>query len=205
MVWYEASPQRVIGQRCSVWSPWGWLLSVGWSIITNEVFQAHSRRHTFIFCFHFPIFVWKNVCMYGQHFQQSMDQPGNDVANTSRGQLNSENARSRRRIWSRETGSAASACSFSALRLNHQSGTCSRDSFRFPRRRHSPHIPPTDIGSVSSLPGHARAYRWRSLPRVRRHRAGRPQGSSSNGCCLSTWTFFFAPLFSRNHYWYSSM
>ena len=27
------------------------------------------------------------------------------------------------------------------------------------------------------------AYRWRSLPRVRRHRAGSPRGSSSNGCC----------------------
>ena len=26
-------------------------------------------------------------------------------------------------------------------------------------------------------------YRWHSLPRVRRHRACSPQGSSSNGCC----------------------
>ena len=38
--------------------------------------------------------------------------------------------------------------------------------------------PPYAIGSVPSLSGHAIAYRWRSLPRVRRHRAGKPQGSS---------------------------
>ena len=30
--------------------------------------------------------------------------------------------------------------------------------------------PPYAIGSVPSLSGHAIAYRWRSLPRVRRHR-----------------------------------
>ena len=30
--------------------------------------------------------------------------------------------------------------------------------------------------------GHAIAYRWRSLPRVRRHKANRPQDRSSNGC-----------------------
>ena len=45
-------------------------------------------------------------------------------------------------------------------------------------------IPPYDIGSVPSLSGHVIAYRWRSLPRVRRHRTSSPQGSSSNGCCL---------------------
>ena len=32
--------------------------------------------------------------------------------------------------------------------------------------------------SVPSLSGHAIAYRWRSLPRVRRHRASKPKGSS---------------------------
>ena len=37
--------------------------------------------------------------------------------------------------------------------------------------------PPYAIGSVPSLSGHAIAYRWRSLPRVRRHRASKPQGS----------------------------
>ena len=38
--------------------------------------------------------------------------------------------------------------------------------------------PPYAIGSVPSLSGHAIAYRWRSLLRVRRHRASKPQGSS---------------------------
>ena len=38
--------------------------------------------------------------------------------------------------------------------------------------------PPYAIGSVPSLSGPAIAYRWRSLPRVRRHRASKPQGSS---------------------------
>ena len=39
-----------------------------------------------------PILVMKLLfeCMYGQHFQQSMDQPGM-VANPVRGELNSEN------------------------------------------------------------------------------------------------------------------
>ena len=44
--------------------------------------------------------------------------------------------------------------------------------------------PPYAIGPVPSLLVHATAYRWRSLARVRRHRASSPQGSSSNGCCL---------------------
>ena len=45
--------------------------------------------------------------------------------------------------------------------------------------------PPYAIGSVSSLSGHAIAYRWRSLPRVRRHRASNPQGSSKRVIRLS--------------------
>ena len=42
---------------------------------------------------------------------------------------------------------------------------------------------PYSIGSVPSLSGHAIAYQWRLLPRVRLQRANSPQGSSSNGCC----------------------
>ena len=42
--------------------------------------------------------------------------------------------------------------------------------------------PPSAVGSVPSLSGHAIAYPWCSLPRVRRHRASSPQDSSSNGC-----------------------
>ena len=37
---------------------------------------------------------------------------------------------------------------------------------------------PYAIGPVPSLSGHANAYRWRSLPRLHRHRASKPQGGS---------------------------
>ena len=42
----------------------------------------------------------------------------------------------------------------------------------------SPDSSTTAIGSVPSSSGYAIAYRWRSLLRVRRHRASEPQGSS---------------------------
>ena len=63
--------------------------------------------------------------------------------------------------------------------------------------------PPYVIGSVPSLSGHAIAYRWRSLPRVRRHRASKPQGSSER---VLPWQItmdqlIFASL-SHTHYWY---
>ena len=58
-----------------------------------------------------------------------------------------------------------------------ESGAYLRDSSRVPRRR-SFVKPPYATGSVPSLSGHAIAYRWRSLPRVRRHRASKSQGSS---------------------------
>ena len=55
----------------------------------------------------------------------------------------------------------------------------SRDSSRVPRRRPFVYLKlPYAIESVPSLSGHAIAYRWRSLPRVRRHMARKPQGSS---------------------------
>ena len=63
--------------------------------------------------------------------------------------------------------------------------------------------PPYAIESVPSLSGHAIAYRWRSLPRVRRHRASKPQGSSER---VLPWQItmdqlIFASL-SHTHYWY---
>ena len=63
--------------------------------------------------------------------------------------------------------------------------------------------PPYAIGSVLSLSCHAIAYRWRSLPRVRRHRASKPQGSSER---VLPWQvtmdqLIFASL-SHTHYWY---
>ena len=109
--------------------------------------------------------------------------------------------RSRLRIWSHETGSAVpSRVSPLILHTLAESGAYSRDFSRFPRRR--PCIPPTAIGSVPSLSGRAIAYRWCLPPRVRRHRASSPQGSSSNGCrlfMLLPWTNFCAPLFSHTH------
>ena len=88
------------------------------------------------------------------------------------------------------------------LHTQAESGAYLRDSSRVPRRR--PFMkPPYAIGSVPSLSGHATAYRWRSLPRVRRHRASKPQGSSER---VLPWQvtmdqLIFASL-SHNHYWY---
>ena len=62
---------------------------------------------------------------------------------------------------------------------------------------------PYAIGSVPSLSGHAIAYRWRSLPRVRRHRASKPQGSSKR---VLPWQITMDQLIyaslSHTHYWY---
>ena len=64
--------------------------------------------------------------------------------------------------------------------------------------------PPLAIGSVPSSSGHAIAYRWRSLPRVRRHRASSPQGSSSNGCCHFAGHHVCVCVFSSHPFWTSS-
>ena len=88
------------------------------------------------------------------------------------------------------------------LHTQAESGAYLRDSSRVPRRR--PFMKrPYAIGSVPSLSGHAVAYRWRSLPRVRRHRASKPQGSSER---VLPWQvtmdqLIFASL-SHTHYWY---
>ena len=88
------------------------------------------------------------------------------------------------------------------LHTQAESGAYLRDYSRVPRRR--PFMkPPYAIGSVPSLSGHAIAYRWRSLPRVRRHRASKPQGSSER---VLPWQvtmdqLIFASL-SHTHYWY---
>ena len=88
------------------------------------------------------------------------------------------------------------------LHTQAESGAYLRDSSRFPRRR--PFMkPPYAIGSVPSLSGHAIAYRWRSLPRVRRHRASEPQGSSEQ---VLPWQITMDQLIlaslSHTHYWY---
>ena len=132
---------------------------------------------------------YSTVYLYGHHiYSQSMDQP-RKVANPARGQLNRENGYSPVPVRAWEL--------------------VSREGFSRPVPRqpaHSPYSgwiwclltgilpisaaaslylfkPPYAIGSVPILSGHAIARQWRSLPRVRRHRASSPQGNSSNGRC----------------------
>ena len=90
------------------------------------------------------------------------------------------------------------------LRNQAESDAYLRDYPRVPRRR--PFIyfkPPYAIGSVPSLSGHAIAYRWRSLPRIHRHRASKPQGSSKR---VLPWQVSMDQLIcaslSYTHYWY---
>ena len=110
-----------------------------------------------------------------------MDQPGK-VANPARGQLNRENNIPLspcvpEDLVSRDGFSRPVPRQPAHLHPQAESGAYLQDSSRVPRRR--PFMkPPYAIGSVPSLSGHAIAYRWRSLPRVRRHRASKPQGSS---------------------------
>ena len=63
--------------------------------------------------------------------------------------------------------------------------------------------PPYAIVSVPSLSGHAIAYRWRSLPRVRRLRTSKPQGNSER---VLPWQITMDQLifasFSLTHNWY---
>ena len=88
------------------------------------------------------------------------------------------------------------------LHTQAESGAYLRDSSGVPRRR--PFLkPPYAIRPVPSLSGNAIAYRWHSLPRVRRHRASKPQGSSER---VLPWQItmdqlVFASL-SHTHYWY---
>ena len=60
------------------------------------------------------------------------------------------------------------------------------------------------IGSVPSLSGRAIAYRWRSLPRVRRHRVSKHQGSSKR---VLPWQVTMDQLIcaslSRSHSWWT--
>ena len=110
-----------------------------------------------------------------------MDQPGK-VANPARGQLNREIPLSPcvpENLVSRDGSSRPVPRQPAHLHTQAESGACLRDSSRVPRRRSFIYLkPPKAIGSVPSLSGHAIAYRWRSLPRVRRHKASKPQGSS---------------------------
>ena len=135
-----------------------------------------------------------------------MDQPGK-VANPARGQLNRENNVPLspcvpENLVSRDGFSRPVPRQPAHLRTQAESGAYLRDFSRVPRRR--PFMkPPCTIGSVPSLSGHTIAYRWRSLPRVCRHRASKPQGSSERVLPrqVTMDQLIFASL-SHTHYWY---
>ena len=114
--------------------------------------------------------------------------------------------RMRLRIWSPDLGSAVPS-RVSPLILHTyyaEPGDYSRDFCRFPPR--CPHIPSNAFGSVPRVSGHAAAYRWRSLPRIRRYWASSTQASLTNGSSSFRShrheSFFDAPLFFHTHYWY---
>ena len=82
------------------------------------------------------------------------------------------------------------------LHTQAESGAYLRDSSRV---RGGIHLlilkPPYAIGwSVPILSGHPIAYRWHSLPRVRRHRASKPQGSSKR---VLPWAGHHGPINMR--------
>ena len=122
--------------------------------------------------------------MCGHDIQQSTNQL-RKVANPVYGQLNRGKfpcPRSRLRIWFRETDLAVpSLVSLLILYTNAESGAWY--SSRIPGRRPCIFTSTTHHRVSPEFIGSRIAYRWRSLPRVRWHRASSPQGSSSNGCC----------------------
>ena len=135
-----------------------------------------------------------------------MDQPGK-VANPARGQLNRENYYPLSPcipeiLVTRDGFSRPIPRQLAHLHTQAESGAYLRDSSRVPQQRRFMK-PPFAIGSVPSLSGHAIAYRWRSLPRVRRQRASKSQGSSER---VLPWQvtmdqLIFASL-SHTQYWY---
>ena len=136
-----------------------------------------------------------------------MNQSGK-VANPARGELNRENNFPLspcvpENLVSRDGFSRPVPRQPAHLHTQTESGAYLRDSSRVPRRRPFTK-PPYAIGSVPSLSGHAIAYRWRSLPRVRRRRASEPQGSSERVLLwqITTDQLIFASLSHTHHYWY---
>ena len=146
--------------------------------------------------------------MYGHTYSKRVDQPSK-VVHPARGQLNRENeyslsAFTPENLVSRDEFGSTVPRQPAHLHTQAESGAYLRNSSRVPRRR--PFIyfkPPYTIGSVPSLSGHAIAYRWRSLPRVRRHRASKPQGSSERVLPWQvTMDLLICASLSHTHYWY---
>ena len=87
------------------------------------------------------------------------------------------------------------------LHTRAEFGAYLRDSSRVPRRRPFIYLNHhTPSGGLPNVVGHAIAYRWRLLPRVRRHRA-----SSSSKRVLPwqiTMDQLICAFLSHAHYWY---
>ena len=137
-----------------------------------------------------------------------MNQPGK-VANPARGQLNREinislSAFTPENLVSRDGFGSPVPRQPAHLHTQAESGAYLRDSSRVPRRRPFVYFrPPYAIDSIPSLSGHANAYRWRSLLRVHRQGASKPQGSSERvlPSQVTMDQLIFASL-SYTHYWY---
>ena len=144
------------------------------------------------------------VIIYGN----ANDQPGK-IVNPARSQLNRENEYFYVLVRARQFGLArrvrqsrlASACSFPysgciwcLLTGFLPSSTAASIYFK---------NPPYTIGSAPSSSGHAITYRWRSLPRVYKYRASKPQGSSKR---VLPWQVVMDQLIcaslSQTHCWY---
>ena len=150
------------------------------------------------------------VYVYGIKYiaRLSMDPPGK-VANPAHGQLNRENnfslsAFAPENLVSRDGFGSPVPRQPAHLRTQAESGAYLGNSSRVSRRRPFICLKPTyAIGSVPSLSGHAIAYRWLSLPRVRRHKVSKPQGSSE---LLLSWHVTMDQLtytsLPHTHYWY---
>ena len=141
-------------------------------------------------------------------YSKGKDQPGK-IANPACGQLNRENNISLspfapENLVSRDGFGSPVPRQPAHLHSQAESGACLRDPSRVPRRR--PFIyskPPYAIGSVPTLSGHAIVYRWRSLPRVRRHRTRKPQGSSKRVLLWQvTMDQLICVTLSHTHFWY---
>ena len=110
-------------------------------------------------------------------------------------------------IWCRETDSAVpSPVSPLILHTQAEHGAYSRAPLKCPAFRDGVHrfILSTAIGSISSLSGHAIAYRWRLPPKVRWHKPvilkfARVRGAAYFQVKPRTNTNKYAPLFSHTH------
>ena len=90
------------------------------------------------------------------------------------------------------------------LHTQAESGAYIRDFSRVPWWRLLINFkPPYVIGSVPNLLGHAIAYRWRSLPRVHRHRARKRRRSSEQELPWQvTMDQLICASLSHTYYWY---